>query len=344
MANTTNEAFQQFLLWESTTRDTLDVKKIYMDIAGDPMAGIALSELLYWYLPDKNGGVSKLRIEKPKEKGGPVYQWIAVRRYEWWDRCRFSPEQADYALRKLIERGLIEKKVFKFDGEPTVHIRLIEDAFLQAFSRLSANPPVNPYLPQKPELGNFPKRIGTPPPENPPNWEISQNELGNFPKTINIDYITPPPHSADAENAEIPQTIVEAAKHPDIALVRTISGNLPDNRSDWREIIDRMTLIRRERPEMDEEALRAEGGLYWRAWHERGYTSPGWLSWWANRRIPAGRGKKRTTRQANSAIPADPAAPALATPTQIARTPAVAPPPQYVFDAIAARRKLPSRD
>jgi len=45
--------FNEFLSWELTTRDTIDFKKIYVDIAGDLIAGLLLSQIIYWHLPSK---------------------------------------------------------------------------------------------------------------------------------------------------------------------------------------------------------------------------------------------------------------------------------------------------
>jgi hypothetical protein len=122
-----------FLLWEATTRDTIDFKKIYVDMTHDIVAGLMLSEIVYWHLPSKRGE-NKLRVQKQGE------WWIAVSRAEWWDRIRLSPRQADTAIKKLIDCNLIEKRLFKFDGQPTVHVRLLWDNFLTLFKQLSENP------------------------------------------------------------------------------------------------------------------------------------------------------------------------------------------------------------
>lgn len=132
--------FDEFLLWEATTRDVLDVKKCYIDVAGDVLAGIVLSEIVYWHLPDRKGE-TRLRVEKNGK------MWIAVRRYEWWDRVRVHPRGADRALAILSKLGLIEKDVFKFYGEPTVHVRIVEDVFLREVSRIVSQPVSNPYVP-----------------------------------------------------------------------------------------------------------------------------------------------------------------------------------------------------
>ena len=46
---------QEFIAWEQVSRDTIDVKRCYVDIAGDLVAGILLSQIVYWHLPDKDG-------------------------------------------------------------------------------------------------------------------------------------------------------------------------------------------------------------------------------------------------------------------------------------------------
>ena len=48
-------SISEFLAWESMSRDTIDVKRVYCDIAGDLVAGVLLSQLIYWHLPDRNG-------------------------------------------------------------------------------------------------------------------------------------------------------------------------------------------------------------------------------------------------------------------------------------------------
>ena len=42
---------QEFIAWEQVSRDTIDVKRCYVDIAGDLVAGILLSQIVYWHLP-----------------------------------------------------------------------------------------------------------------------------------------------------------------------------------------------------------------------------------------------------------------------------------------------------
>ena len=122
---------QEFLTWEQASRDTIDVKRCYVDIAGgDLIAGILLSQIMYWHLPAKDGG-DKLRVEKDGET------WLAKGRADWWDECRISPKQFDRASAILQKLGLIQTVVKRFSGNPTVHIRICWDTFLRDLTLLS---------------------------------------------------------------------------------------------------------------------------------------------------------------------------------------------------------------
>lgn len=132
--------FDNFLQWERASRDTIDVKKIYIDMAGDLVAGVLLSQIVFWHLPDKRNQ-TKLRVTKSGKR------WIAKARYEWWDECRITPKQVDRALKLLRDQGLIETKNYRFDGAPTVHIRIVQDAFINTWQTLVKAPEENPFLP-----------------------------------------------------------------------------------------------------------------------------------------------------------------------------------------------------
>jgi hypothetical protein len=113
-----------FFAWEQATRDTIDVKKIYIDLVDDLIAGILLSQIVFWFLPTDDGK-SKLRVEKDGE------YWLAKGREDWWDECRIKPRQSDEALKKLVELGIIEKRLYKFNGTPTTHLRIVWETFLK---------------------------------------------------------------------------------------------------------------------------------------------------------------------------------------------------------------------
>jgi hypothetical protein len=117
--------FEEFKQWESASRDTIDVKRVYVDMAGGLVAGVVLSQIVFYYLPRKDGK-SRLRVRK----GGDL--WLAIKRDDWWDQVRLDAKQFDRALRVLIDKGLVQKKTFKFKGVPILHVRLLEDAFLKS--------------------------------------------------------------------------------------------------------------------------------------------------------------------------------------------------------------------
>jgi hypothetical protein len=132
------ETKKEFFSWERSSKDTIDFKTIYVDIAGgDILAGLTLSQIVYWHLPSKSGK-SKLQVKK---RG---VLWLAIRRVDWWDQTRLTPRQADRAIGILIKKGLVEKAVFKFFGEPTTHLRLIYDGFLKALDEQINYPALNP--------------------------------------------------------------------------------------------------------------------------------------------------------------------------------------------------------
>ncbi len=121
---TENEnTFERFLQWEEADLDAIKVKRLYVDITGDIVAGLLLSQIIYWHLPSKRG---KTKLQVLKE--GQL--WLAKGRADWWDECRISARQFDRAIEILAEKRIIEKRTFRFNGSPTVHIRLVSDQLL----------------------------------------------------------------------------------------------------------------------------------------------------------------------------------------------------------------------
>lgn len=114
----------EFLRWEQASQDTIDFKKIYVDVAEDLIAGLLLSQIVYWNLPNKEGK-TKLRVKIDGEL------WLAKGREDWFEEIRISPKQFDRASKILLEKGIIEKKIKKFDGLATIHIKLNFDVLLK---------------------------------------------------------------------------------------------------------------------------------------------------------------------------------------------------------------------
>lgn len=119
-----NAEVMKFLYWEKSSRDTIDFKKSYVDMSEDLIAGLLLSQIVYWHLPSNETGKTKLRVRKEG------HLWIAKGRDDWWSEIRITGRQFDRASGLLVKKGLVEKKRFKFNGSPMIHIRLIWENFL----------------------------------------------------------------------------------------------------------------------------------------------------------------------------------------------------------------------
>jgi hypothetical protein len=133
--------FDSFIRWERASRDAIDFKKIYVDLTEDLTSGLLLSQIIYWHLPDQDG-CTRLRVEKKGEL------WLVKRRYEWWDETRLSPRQVDRALGILRAKNIIITEIHRFYGEPSIHIQLCLDSFLDQLNEIIDNPPPNPFLPE----------------------------------------------------------------------------------------------------------------------------------------------------------------------------------------------------
>lgn len=132
-----NGDFETFLEWEGATRDTIDFKVAYVDMAGDVMAGLLLSQIVYWYLPNRKGQ-SKLRVQKGE------HFWIVRSRDAWWDEIRLTARQVDRALQILKGKGLIETVCHRFAGTPTTHVRICKGTFLRAWQAVLKGNPISP--------------------------------------------------------------------------------------------------------------------------------------------------------------------------------------------------------
>lgn len=111
--------FDEFLEWERKSRETIDFKMIYVDVANDLIAGLLLSQIIYWFLPDKNGQ-SKLTKKDGKE-------FLVKKRSDWYDEIRITEKQYDRAIsileKKRIVKTYIQKSNF-YDGGTVPHIEL----------------------------------------------------------------------------------------------------------------------------------------------------------------------------------------------------------------------------
>jgi len=132
--------FKQIMRDEGASHRIIKVKKVYVDMVDDLVAGVLLGQIVYWNSPaKKDAQETKLRIQKHG------HLWLAKSRHSWWDEIRISPHQVDRALNILRKRGIIETKLMRFNGSPTLHIRLIEETFTLLYIHYTEYPLKNPY-------------------------------------------------------------------------------------------------------------------------------------------------------------------------------------------------------
>jgi hypothetical protein len=98
--------WDRFVAWDLASRDTITVQRLYIDLAGDLVAGVLLSALIDWYLPESPQGGIRLQ-----NAGTGVYDhgrwWLMTSRDQWWDECRITPEQFDAACDLLCTKGFV---------------------------------------------------------------------------------------------------------------------------------------------------------------------------------------------------------------------------------------------
>lgn len=91
---------------------------------GNHLAALLLSQIVYWHLPDKSGGLTKLRVKKKGKL------WLVKQRKDWWTEIRMNVRQVDRAMKVLKEKGYIEAEIHRFDNLTAQHIRLIPEKFM----------------------------------------------------------------------------------------------------------------------------------------------------------------------------------------------------------------------
>jgi hypothetical protein len=129
LAQQEERKFKQFAALRLADRDVVCVPKALIDICGgDFPAAAILDELLFWTLPRESGRTG-LRVRKDG------LLWCVIGRDEWHKRKRLSPKQADSGIAKLESLGLIEKRLYRYNGHAKTHLRMQGDQFFKAYSK-----------------------------------------------------------------------------------------------------------------------------------------------------------------------------------------------------------------
>lgn len=143
----------------------LTIPRIFVDYTGSLEAALLLSQVIYW-----------------SDKGGSGDGWFFKTYHEWRDEICLTEYAVRKAANKLTDMGILETKIKKAKGSPTVHYRLKIDIFTASLAATFQN-------------GNC-EIEGT----NPPNQRMKSTEIAEtitettpqiIPKTTGE---TPPPN------------------------------------------------------------------------------------------------------------------------------------------------------
>ena len=117
--------FDQMMFSDKRSDDSISYKRAYVDISGDVISAIILTDLCYWHRPNKR---NKRRFNAYSKDGTG---WVARTLAEWSKKTRLTPRQIQYAVDKLVKRDLVKRQNFRYKGLKTMHLRINEEVFGQ---------------------------------------------------------------------------------------------------------------------------------------------------------------------------------------------------------------------
>ena len=129
--------------------DDIRADRITLEMTQDLPAAVVLSRIVYWFSPSKKDGQKRTRILKEGKS------WVAKTDEDWWDECGVTDKQMKRIKGLLITLGVIDIKVFKFDGTPTTHYFLNIEAYAKLYKE-TAQKMVKKKITIVPK-GNYPK-------------------------------------------------------------------------------------------------------------------------------------------------------------------------------------------
>ncbi|SES34624.1 conserved phage C-terminal domain-containing protein [Psychrobacillus sp. OK032] len=105
----------QFVLAHSNVQDRIvSIPKLYIEITGNLAESLLLNQIVFY-------------ADKSKRADGFFYKSYK----DWYKEVCLTQRQVSYAAKKLVEKGLIETKLIRTYGSPTVHYKLRCDNFVK---------------------------------------------------------------------------------------------------------------------------------------------------------------------------------------------------------------------
>jgi len=111
----------------------ISIELIHMNICNDLASALILSRLRYWFSPSKRTGQLRTHIRHL----GKI--WLARGNRDWYQECCVTERLIERIKIKLKALGLVECKVFKYQGMPTVHWRLIIQKYEELYNKIISN-------------------------------------------------------------------------------------------------------------------------------------------------------------------------------------------------------------
>ena len=116
----------EFLQLKAMEQQRVNFEMTYVDMTGDLISGLLLSQIVYWFTPDKNGK-SKIRVTYKGRKA------LAKARNDWFNEIRINEKQYDKAIKILQDLKIVTVINSMFNSKRTPFIMLNDDVFLEMY-------------------------------------------------------------------------------------------------------------------------------------------------------------------------------------------------------------------
>lgn len=134
--------------WENA----IGIDRITLEIAGDLASAAILTRLRYWFGPSRKDGQSRSKIRKEGKL------WLARKDDEWWEECGVTTKQVRRIKEHLNKLGLVETKVFRFNGLTVMHWHFNIQKFVELYNKHISNKVCASAQRDKPDLPKGTKR------------------------------------------------------------------------------------------------------------------------------------------------------------------------------------------
>jgi uncharacterized phage protein (TIGR02220 family) len=198
-------AIRELIKRLSGQENTFTVPKMYVEYTGDLTTAVLLNQIVFY-------------SDKSKRQDGFFYKTYK----EWEEECCLSERQVRHSVKKLKDKGVLETKLMKANGSPTVHYKLEYDKLVESILTFCKIPNLHSVRNQPDNMSDSLTEITTEnTTENTTNISIPYSEI--------VSYLN--------EKAETKYR-ASAKKTKDLIKARWNDGFTLD---DFKEVIDKKT-------------------------------------------------------------------------------------------------------